>query len=114
MPRVKRGTIKNKTRKYTLSKTKGYRFGRKSKKSLANEAIVHAGKHAFAHRKDKKNDFRQLWNVRINAIARTHGMSYSKMIGALKKNNITLDRKVLSELAQKHPKAFEAVIAKLK
>ena len=114
MPRVKRGVIKNKTRKYILAKTKGYRNGRKSKEAQANEAIVHAGKHAFAHRKDKKNDARQLWNVRINAAIRPLGITYSRFIDALNKKDVKLDRKVMSEIAQKYPKVLEAIVAKVK
>src|SRR5258708_11506248 len=67
MSRVKSGTMRNKSRRNTLSQVKGYRFARSKKKRAAYEAIVHAGKYAFAHRRDKKNNFRKLWNVRINA-----------------------------------------------
>jgi ribosomal protein L20 len=66
MARVKGGKTANKRRKNILAMTKGYRFGRSTKKAQAKEAIFHAGKYAFAHRRDKKNDFRRLWNVRIN------------------------------------------------
>ncbi len=95
--------------------TKGYRFGRSTKKKQAREAIFHAGKSAFAHRRDKKNDYRKLWNVRINAgldqISET--FSYSKFIGALKKANIELDRKILSTLAEKAPETFARVVKKV-
>ncbi|MCX6713092.1 MAG: 50S ribosomal protein L20 [Candidatus Vogelbacteria bacterium] len=114
MTRVKRGTTSNKTRKNTLSKTKGYRFGRSTKEREAKVAIAKAGVHAFAHRRDKKNDFRRLWNVRIGAGLKEHGLSYSKFIGALKKANIELDRKVLSELAKDNPAVFAKVVAAVK
>jgi large subunit ribosomal protein L20 len=114
MTRVKRGTIANKTRKNVLKQTKGYRFGRSTKERQANEAIVHAGSHAFAHRKDKKGDFRRLWNIKINAGIRALNNetipSYSKLIGALKKKEIDLNRKMLAELAEFHPEVFAKVI----
>lgn len=114
MPRVKRGTIANKRRKNTLKQVKGYRFGRSKKEAQAREAIRHAGAHAFAHRKDKKSDRRKLWNVKINALVREDGMSYSKFIGALKKANIAIDRKILADLAENHPQTFKKVVAKVK
>ena len=113
MARVKRGTTSLKHRKYTLAQTKGYRHGRKSKERQANEAIAHAGAHAFAHRRKKKNVFRRLWTVRINAAVRKAGISYSQFIDALKKKNIELDRKVLSTIAEKHPETFERILKKL-
>lgn len=114
MTRVKRGTTQLKSRRNILKQVKGYRFGRSKKERQANEAIAHAGTYAFAHRKDKKNDFRKLWNTRISAALIPHEMSYSKFIGALKKANVTLDRKVLSEMARISPVAFAAVVAKVK
>ncbi|HWO07601.1 MAG TPA: 50S ribosomal protein L20 [Candidatus Paceibacterota bacterium] len=113
MARVKRGTLKNKRRKYILAQTKGYRFDRKSKERVAKEAIKHAGTHAFRHRRAKKREFRNLWALRINAAARPLGFSYSKLIGALKKKNIALDRKSLAALAKDYPDAFAAVIRSL-
>lgn len=109
MTRVKRGTIANKRRKNTLTQTKGYRFGRSTKEAMAKEAIAHAGTYAFAHRKDKKNDKRKLWEVQINAAVRPLGMSYSKFIGALKKAQVSLDRKILADLAQHNPETFKKV-----
>lgn len=114
MSRVKRGTIKNKRRKNTLAQVKGHRFGRSTKEAAAKDAIRHAGAYSFAHRKDKKNDRRKLWNVKINALVRDHGLSYSKFIGALKKANIALDRKILADLAENHPETFAKVVAKIK
>lgn len=113
MARVKRGTMKNKRRKYILAQTKGYRFDRKSKERVAKEAIKHAGNYAFKHRRAKKREFRQLWALRINAAARPLGFSYSKLIGALKKNNVGLDRKSLAALAKDHPAVFEKVVKSL-
>lgn len=99
-----------KRRRSVLKRAKGYRHGRSTKERLAKEALVHAGKNAFNHRRDKKTDYRQLWIVRLNAAVRENGFkSYSTFINALKKKEIGLDRKVLSELAQKHPETFVRV-----
>lgn len=114
MTRVKRGTIANKRRKNILSKVKGFRFGRSTKEIEAKTALMHAGAYSFAHRRDKKNDMRKLWNVRINASVRDHGMSYSQFIGALKKKNILLDRKILSSIATDHPESFKKIVATVK
>ncbi len=110
MTRVKTGKNTLKSRRNTLKMVKGYRFGRSTKKTLANEAISHAGTYAFAHRRDKKNDFRKLWNTRIAAALAPFNLSYSKFIGALKKANITIDRKIMSELANTAPASFEAIV----
>jgi large subunit ribosomal protein L20 len=113
MARVKRGTTKNKRRKYILAQTKGYRLDRRKKERVAKEAIKHAGSYAFKHRRAKKREFRNLWAIRINAAARPLGYSYSKLIGALKKNNIALDRKSLATLAKDHPATFASVLKQL-
>ena len=99
-----------KRRRNVLKQTKGYRFGRSTKERMAKVAILHAGSNAFAHRRTKKNDFRRLWTVRINAAVRMFGLSYGKFISILKKNNVTLDRKVLSHIAQERPGTFERII----
>lgn len=114
MTRVKKGKSALKARRNTLKQVKGYRFGRSTKKRMAYEAIAHAGQSAFAHRRDKKNDMRSLWTVRLNAALRLHGISYSKFIGALKKASIELNRKVLSEIAADAPAVFEAIVTKVK
>lgn len=109
MSRVKRGTIAAKKRRKILKYTKGFRWGRKSKERAAKEALLHAWSHAFRGRKEKKRDFRTLWNVQINAGARINGIKYSELIHRLKKANIKLDRKILAHLAQREPKVFEKV-----
>ena len=114
MPRVKGGVTSNKRRRNILSQVKGYRFGRSKKKRQAREAIFHAGKYAFAHRRDKKNDFRREWQVVINAAVRPEGLSYSKFMGALKKGNITLERKSLASLARDNPNTFKRIVEKVK
>jgi large subunit ribosomal protein L20 len=86
------------------------RHGRSTKERQAKEALLHAGAYAFAHRKDKKSHNRKLWNIKINAGARELGMSYSQLIGALKKNDILLDRKILSDFAEHHPKTFAKIL----
>src|SRR3989338_2292173 len=86
MTRVKRGKIATKKRHKILKYTKGFRWGRKSKERAAKEALLHAWTHAFRGRKEKKRDFRQLWNVKINAASRANGIKYSWFIAALKKH----------------------------
>ncbi|OHB09720.1 MAG: 50S ribosomal protein L20 [Candidatus Zambryskibacteria bacterium RIFCSPLOWO2_02_FULL_44_12b] len=110
MTRVKKGTGALKTRRNILRKVKGYRYGRSTKERQADEAIVHAGTYAFAHRRDKKGDFRRLWNVRLSAALRQDGLSYSQFISLLKKKEITLDRKILGELALKYPLTLKKII----
>ena len=100
-----------KRKRNILDEVKGYRFGRSTKKAQAREAIYHAQTYAFAHRKDKKNDFRRLWTVRINAALMAHGVKYSRFINMLKVQNIELDRKIMSQLAVEHPEAFNRVVA---
>ena len=106
--------MKNKRRKNILAQTKGYRFDRKSKERVAKEAIRHAGAYAFKHRRAKKREFRNLWTLRINAAVRPLGFSYSRFIDALKKANVALDRKVLSDLAQNHPETLARLTSSLK
>lgn len=110
MARVKRGTTSLKHRRNVLKQTKGYRGGRSKKERQAHEAIFHAGAHAFAHRRDKKSDFRRLWQTQIGAASKPLGISYSKFIGALKKKNIALDRKVLADMAESNPETFARIV----
>ncbi len=111
MTRVKRGTIALKRRRNVLKAAKGFRGTRGTKEKLAKENLVKAGLHAFAHRKDKKNDFRRLWHVRLNAALKKHDLSYSKFAGTLNKKNIEINRKMLATMAQEHPQAFDRFIA---
>jgi large subunit ribosomal protein L20 len=111
MARVKGGKTSAKRRRNILSQVKGYRFGRSKKERAAKEAIVHAGKYAFAHRRDKKNDYKRLFNVRINAgLTEVKGMSYSRLMGAMHKKGIVLNRKMLAVLAEKSPESFARVV----
>ncbi len=111
MTRVKKGTGALKARKNILRKVKGYRHGRSTKERQASEAIAHAGASAFAHRRDKKGDARELWNVKISYAAKELGTSYSKLMGALKKKNVLLDRKILATLVEEAPETFKKIVA---
>ena len=121
MSRVKGGVNSLKRRRNTLKMVKGYRFARSKKERAAKEAIFHAGKYAFAHRRDKKNDFRKLWNVRINAGLDTLGttgsngkpLSYSRFIGALTKQKVLVNRKMLALLAETSPGTFARIVKKV-
>lgn len=114
MPRVKRGKIALKRREKILKYTKGFKWGRKSKERAAKEALLHAWSHAYRDRRVKKRTARALWQIQLNAAVREHGLNYSKFIYGLKKANIELDRKVLSELAREHPEIFKEIINKIK
>jgi len=114
MSRVKRGTTHVKKRKKLLQKVKGYKWGRKKLIRLAKTAATKAGAHAYIDRKKKKRTMRQLWNIKINAFVREHGLSYSKFIDKLKNNNIELDRKVLADLSVNNKKIMAGIIEKIK
>lgn len=113
MSRVKGGVVANKKREKILKYTKGFRWGRKSKKRAAKEALVHAWTHAFQGRKERKRNFRALWQVRINAAARESGLTYGKLINTLKIKNIAVNRKMLADMAMQEPQSFKALMAKL-
>lgn len=99
-----------KRRKNVLERAKGYRGVRSKKERYAHEALMRAGRYAFAHRRDKKTDFRQLWIVRLNAAVRENGhKSYSTFIAKLKKTGFELDRKVLAQFASEHPEVFSRI-----
>ena len=110
MARVKRGTTAHKRRKKVLKQTKGFRWGRKSKYRLAKDALYHAWQYSFRDRKTKKRVSRRLWQIKINAAARSENLSYSKFISLLKKQNIALDRKILAQLAQEKPDVFKKIL----
>lgn len=114
MARVKKGVNALKTRRSILKRAKGFRFRRSKTERAANDALAHAGAYAFAHRRDKKGDFRRLWNVKINAGLRPLGFSYSAWMGLAKKKGIALDRKSLAHLAEFKPEAFKRVVTSVK
>ena len=110
MPRVKRGRVKASKRRNLLKKVKGYRWGRKTKVKLARTATKKAGVHAYRDRKKKNRTRRGLWQIKINAGSRQLGLSYSRLMGSLKKQNIEIDRRTLAELAEKHPEIFNKIV----
>ena len=109
MPRAKRGFKARRRRNRLLKHAKGFRGKRSSCHAAANEAVQHAWMHMYRSRKVRKRDFRSLWIMRINAAARTLGVSYSKLIGSLGTANIQLNRKMLAEIAISDPVAFQAI-----
>ena len=112
MARVKTARITRKKHKKVLKQAKGY-FGAKSIRFRnANQAVLKSLSYAFVGRKDKKSDFRKLWIARINAAARMNGTTYSKLMAGLKKANITINRKMLAELAVNDEKAFSELVKK--
>jgi large subunit ribosomal protein L20 len=114
MPRATNAPVSRARRKRMIQAAKGYRGWRSKKFRYAKNAVWHGLTYSFAHRKDKKADYRALWNQRINAAVRARGLTYSKFIAALKKAKIELDRKILAGLAANDIKAFEAVLAAAK
>ena len=108
--RVKRGVTAHKRHNKIRKATKGYTKSNRSSIKRGKQAVTKSLVYAYRDRRNKKRTFRQLWNARINAASRQHGTTYSRLIAGLKAANITLDRKVLAELAVSEPKAFEAVI----
>ena len=114
MPRVKRGTHHTKRRYNILKQAKGFKWGRKSKLKLAKTAVTKAGAHAWRDRRVKKRTARALWQIQLNAAVRLYGLNYSKFINGLKKANIELDRKVLSQIAREYPNVFKEIVEKVK
>jgi len=111
MPRVKRGMIASKRKKNIIKQAKGYRGRRSTTIKAAKQAVIKAGVYAYRDRRVKKRDFRRLWQIRINAAVRERGMTYSRFIEALKKNNIEVDRKILADIALKNPKVFDGIFS---
>ena len=114
MPRSVNAVASRARRKKVLKQAKGFFGRRKNVWTVAKNAVEKAMQYAYRGRKEKKRSFRGLWITRINAGTREHGMSYSQFMGALKKNNNELNRKVLADLAMNHPEAFKAVVDQVK
>ena len=114
MARVKRGVTAHAKHKKVLKAAKGYYGRRKNTIRVAKQAVEKAGQYAFRDRKRRKRSFRALWIQRINAAVRPFGLNYSKFIDGLAKSGLTIDRKVLSDLAIREPAAFEAIVQKAK
>ena len=93
---------------------KGFKWGRKAKYKAAKDALRHVWTYAFRDRKRKKRDFRQLWNIKINAASRERDLTYSQFINRLKKAKIEIDRKILAQLAEKQPEIFSKIIERVK
>lgn len=110
MTRVKRGVQKRARRKKIIKRAKGFVSHRKTNFRAAFEALMHAGKHGYIGRRQKKRDFRRLWQVRIGAAAVEQDLSYSRFMAGLKKNKIALNRKMLSELAIRFPDVFKQIV----
>lgn len=113
MSRASIGQTSPTKKKKIFKETKGFRWGRKSKFRLAKDAYRHAQVHAYTDRRRKKRDFRQLWQVRINAAARQNGITYSRLIDGLNKAEIKINRKMLSQLAQEKPDSFAEIVKKI-
>ena len=114
MARIK-GAVKTRARRKKILKlAKGYRGAKSKLFKTANQAVMESLSYAYRDRKAKKREFRQLWIARINAAARMNGISYSKFMNGLKKNNININRKMLSEIAISDPAAFTKLVEKVK
>ena len=110
MARVKRAVNATKKRREVLDQASGYRGQRSRLYRKAKEQLLHSATYSYAHRKDKKGDFRSLWIQRINAAAREQGMTYNRFINGLKVAGVEVDRKIMAELAVNDPKAFTALV----
>ena len=110
MARVKRGNVARKRRKKVLKLAKGFRGSHSKLFRTANQQVMKALRYAYRDRRNRKRDFRRLWITRINAAARMHGLSYSKLIGQLKKADIELNRKMLAQMAVLDPDGFSKVV----
>lgn len=109
MARVKRGVTVKARHKKVLGKAKGYYGARSKLYKTAKQAVIKAGQYAYRDRRQRKRQFRALWIARINAAARLHGLSYSRLINGLHKANVEIDRKVLADIAVHDPDGFGAI-----
>src|SRR3989344_5070623 len=114
MARIKRGMVSRRKHTKLLKLAKGYRGTKSRDVRKAKEAVLHAGSYAFHGRKLKKRNFRALWNIRIGEAAKLQGLSYSVFINKLKKANIELDRKILSNLIVEDPATFKHIVDSVK
>lgn len=110
MARVTRGVRARKQRRAMLDRAKGFRGARRRRYRVANETVLHAMRYQYRDRRARKRDFRRLWITRINAGARQHGLSYSRFIHGLKLAEVSVDRKVLADLAVREPAAFAKLV----
>ncbi len=112
MARMKRGVTARARHKKIIDLAKGHKGQRHRVFRRANESVLHALDYAYGHRRERKGDFRKLWIARINAAARINGTTYSRLIDGLNKAGITIDRKVLADLAVREPQVFTAITEK--
>lgn len=112
--RVKRGTVRRAKHKKIIKKAKGYKGRKKSVFKLAKQAVTRAGQYAYRDRRNKKRDMRSLWIIKINASTRQFDLSYSTFIKKLADKKIEINRKILADLAENEPKAFEAIVKEVK
>lgn len=113
MTRIKRGITAHKRRKNILKRAKGFDNRRSTNLATAREALLHADKYAYRDRRTKKRDFRSLWLVRVNAALRDNGTTWSKFAAVLKKQGITINRKMLAEMAVQQPTAFDKMVKQI-
>jgi len=111
LPRAKSGKTTHRRHKKVLELTRGHRATRHHLYRRAHESMLHALDYAYCHRRERKGDFRKLWIARINAAARAQGLSYSQFMAGLKKENVEINRKMLAEMAIKHPEGFTKLLA---
>lgn len=113
MPRAKNSVASRARRKKTLNRAKGYWGGRSKLLTVAKHAVDKGLQFAYRDRRARKRQFRRLWIARINAAARTNGTTYSRLMGSLRRGDVTLNRKVLADLAVHDPAAFQQVVSQL-
>jgi large subunit ribosomal protein L20 len=114
MTRIKRGVAAHKRRKNLLKRAKGFDNRRSTNFISARQALLKADSYAYRDRRNRKRDFRALWLIRANAALRENGTTWSKFAGLMKKQNVQINRKMLSELAVKHAEVFDTMVKNLK
>jgi large subunit ribosomal protein L20 len=114
MPRAKTGIVRRRRHSKILKRAKGYWGARSKSVRIAQQTLLNAADYSYRDRRDKKADFRRLWIARINAATRLEGVSYSKFVAGLRRAGVTLDRKVLADLAVREPAAFKALVERAK
>jgi len=114
LPRARSGKVTHRRHKKVLQLTKGHRASRHALYRTAHESMLHALDYAYCHRRERKRDFRKLWIARINAAARSEGLTYSQFMAGLKKSNVVINRKMLAEMAVKDPENFTKLVASAK
>jgi large subunit ribosomal protein L20 len=112
MARVKRGVVARRRHRKVLNRAKGYYGARRKVYRVAKQAVIKAGQYAYRDRRQRKRDFRRLWIARINAGAREHGLSYSRFMHGLKMADVSVDRKILADIAVRDKAAFKALAEK--